>query len=136
MCAAFLITLGVLDLVDSVNTKPKPLLLLISLDGTRPQYFDLGLTPNMHKLASEGLFAPMSPVFPSITFPNHYSLVTGVYPETHGIVGNSFRDPLYNETFSYHSLDDNVNPKWWNNSEPIWITAEKAGLITDRKSVV
>lgn len=71
----------------------------------------------------------MIPSFPSITFPNHYTLVTGLYPESHGIVGNRFFDPTFNATFVYSKPEDNVESKWWN-AEPVWITAIKQGLKT------
>ena len=66
----------------------QPSVLIISLDGFRPDYIDVGVTPNLHRLRESGV-APeyMKPSFPSVTFPNHYTLVTGLYPESHGVVG-------------------------------------------------
>ena len=68
----------------------------------------------------------MKPIFPSITFPNHYSLVTGLYAESHGIVGNKFFDPDLNDTFYYKNSTKNGESKWWL-GEPIWVTAVKQG---------
>lgn len=75
--------------------------------------------------------------FPSITFPNHYTIVTGLYPETHGIVGNVFYDPIINDTFDYTSPDNNKQSFsfllikigfWWDLAEPLWISVVKQGF--------
>ena len=103
----------------------RPTLLFISIDGFRADYLDTVPAPNLHKLADGGVSGGMYPVFPSLTFPNHYSIVTGLYPAHHGIVSNVFRDPKYpNERFK--SSDDAVKEEshWWL-GEPIWVTAEK-----------
>jgi predicted AlkP superfamily pyrophosphatase or phosphodiesterase len=70
----------------------------------------------------------MLPSFPSVTFPNHFTLVTGLYPESHGIVGNSFWDTTFHEEFVVGSQVV-TQPKWWD-AEPIWVTAEKGGIRT------
>lgn len=69
----------------------------------------------------------MLPSFPSVTFPNHYTLVTGLYPESHGIVGNSFWDSELQEEFHTES-SISTQSKWWNSAEPLWVTAEKQGV--------
>lgn len=69
----------------------------------------------------------MTPSFPSVTFPNHFTLVTGLYPESHGVVGNSFWAPEYLETFFYHDRAHSMQPKWWA-GEPLWETAELQGV--------
>ena len=66
--------------------------MLISIDGFRADYLDRGITPNLSRLAGEGATGPMRPSFPSVTFPNHYTLVTGLHPDHHGIVGNNMID--------------------------------------------
>lgn len=71
----------------------------------------------------------MLPSFPSLTFPNHYTMVTGLYPESHGIVGNTFWDPKFNEEFYYTHPAHSMQPKWWG-GEPLWETTEKAGVKT------
>jgi len=81
----------------------------------------------LRKLASEGIYAPLLPVFPTKTFPNHYTLVTGLYPETHGIVSNTFFDPAFNATFHYDIDVDVADARWWG-GEPLWITCEKNNL--------
>lgn len=104
-----------------------PVTILISIDGFRPDYLQRGVTPNLSKLAAEGVSAPMRPSFPSKTFPNHWSIVTGRQPDHHGIVANSMEDLLRpGETFTMASDD----PYWWNAAEPIWVAAEKAGVRT------
>lgn len=102
-----------------------PVTILVSIDGFRPDYLDRGVTPNLSKLAAEGVSAAMRPSFPSKTFPNHWTLVTGLYPDHHGIVANKMEDAARpGETFTM-ATDD---PFWWNTAEPIWVDAEKAGI--------
>ena len=104
-----------------------PVTILVSIDGFRPDYLDRGVTPNLNRLKAGGVFAAMRPSFPSITFPNHWSLVTGLRPDRTGIVGNTMEDAARpGETFTMASDD----PFWWNAAEPIWVTAEKAGIRT------
>jgi predicted AlkP superfamily pyrophosphatase or phosphodiesterase len=103
----------------------RPLAVLISIDGFRPDYLSRGVTPTLSGLASAGATGPMRPSFPSVTFPNHYTLVTGLHPDHHGIVGNAFIDPVLGR-FSMQSKETG----WWDQAEPIWVTAEKAGLTT------
>jgi predicted AlkP superfamily pyrophosphatase or phosphodiesterase len=108
------------------RTRP-PVTLLISIDGFRFDYLTRGATPNLSRLARTGVSGPMRPYFPSLTFPNHWTLVTGKRPDRNGIVGNVMVDPRRpNETFTMASED----PFWWNEAEPIWVTAEKAGIRT------
>ncbi|KAJ3174441.1 hypothetical protein HK101_010963 [Irineochytrium annulatum] len=104
-----------------------PTVVLVSLDGFRAEYLTRGLTPQLAKMAYSGAIAEwMTPAFPSITFPNHYTLVTGLYPESHGIVGNVFYDPDMNDTFVYVDSSKNSQSKWWG-GEPLWVTSIKQG---------
>ncbi|KAJ4771993.1 Ectonucleotide pyrophosphatase/phosphodiesterase family member 3 [Rhynchospora pubera] len=98
--------------------------ILISSDGFRFGYQHKTSTPNIHRLIEEGTEARtgLIPIFPTITFPNHYSIVTGLYPPYHGIINNRFPDPITGETFT----TSNVNPKWWL-GEPIWQTVVDQG---------
>ncbi len=86
-------------------------------------------TPNLDRLAAEGRSVPegVIPVFPTKTFPNHYSIVTGLYPAEHGIVGNSMYDPELDDTFTIRDRDAIEDPAWWT-GEPIWTTAERNGI--------
>lgn len=84
--------------------------------------------PSLYISARRGSRAEyMTPAFPSVTFANHYSLVTGLYPESHGIIGNSFYDPILNASFYYKRPEDSWPSKWWG-GEPIWTTSVKQGV--------
>lgn len=100
-------------------------LILISIDAFRWDYLRKYDAPTLRALAAGGVHATrMTPSFPSKTFPNHYTLVTGLYPEHHGIVANWFYDPADNAKFDMGMLA----PRWWDGGEPIWVTAEKQGV--------
>ena len=102
-------------------------MLLVSLDGFRADYLDLGITPNLARLARDGVRADwMTPSYPSLTFPNHYTIVTGLRPDHHGIIHNTMRDAALG-TFSLSELDAVGDGRWWG-GEPIWVGAAKAGL--------
>ncbi|KAJ1567930.1 hypothetical protein HK405_004252 [Cladochytrium tenue] len=101
--------------------------ILVSLDGFRASYLSRGLTPQLAGLGRAGVRAEfLRPAFPSVTFPNHYTLVTGLYPEHHGIVGNVFFDSELNDTFVYTDKVKGGQSKWWG-GEPLWVTAVKQG---------
>uniref|UniRef100_A0A8C7Z032 Ectonucleotide pyrophosphatase/phosphodiesterase 2 n=1 Tax=Oryzias sinensis TaxID=183150 RepID=A0A8C7Z032_9TELE len=107
----------------------RPPLIMLSLDGFRASYLKKGksVIPNIHKLRTCGTSSPyIRPVYPSKTFPNLYTLATGLYPESHGIVGNTMHDPVFNATFSLRTREK-LNHRWWG-GQPIWITAEKQGV--------
>jgi len=104
--------------------------ILISLDGFRADFLNRGLTPTLNRFIQEGISPRyMTPSFPSVTFPNHYTLATGLYPESHGVVGNTFWDPELKEHFECCDGVIGINPKWWS-AEPIWVTAMKQGFPT------
>ncbi len=115
----------------SPGTKPAPggPLILISIDGFRWDYLQKYAPPTLKALAAGGVHAErMTPSFPSKTFPNHYTLVTGLRPEHHGVVSNYFHDPVLQASFNKNLPGDNADARWWSQGEPIWITAEKQGL--------
>jgi len=100
-------------------------LILVSIDGFRWDYLNRGVTPNLSALAAGGVRAErMLPSFPSITFPNHYTLVTGLYPDHHGIVNNTFEDAAAGGVFHMSSKDE----AWWDEGTPIWVSAERQGV--------
>ncbi|KAF9503081.1 hypothetical protein BS47DRAFT_1310273 [Hydnum rufescens UP504] len=104
--------------------------LMVSIDGLRADYIDRGLTPHLLDISRKGLRAKfMKPVFPTLTFPNHWSLMTGLYAESHGIVANNFYDPVSNSSFHYSDPTIHYNSSWWGGT-PIWETVSKAGLIS------
>lgn len=103
--------------------------ILISLDGFRWDYQQLTETPHLDALAASGVQAEsLIPVFPSKTFPSHYSAVTGLHPGNHGVVSNHMRDPRWEGDFRL-GTEELVKGRWWG-GEPIWTTANKQGLIT------
>lgn len=100
---------------------------ILSLDGFRYMYLDELSTPNLDAIAAEGVSGSLQPSYPSNTFPNHYSMATGLYPEHHGIVNNRF---WVDELNDYYKLGDSArvyNPAFYG-GEPIWNTAEKQGI--------
>ncbi len=104
-------------------------LVLISLDGFRWDYADrhAAAAPTLRALRREGAaLEALIPVFPSNTFPNHYTLVTGLYPARHGIVNNDFYEPESQQFFHYNQPARALDPRWWR-GEPIWVTAIKQG---------
>ncbi|HWF01863.1 MAG TPA: ectonucleotide pyrophosphatase/phosphodiesterase [Caulobacteraceae bacterium] len=113
--------------------KAQPALVVVSLDGFRAEYLERGLTPNLDAIAAGGVRAKaMRPAFPSVTGPNHYTLMTGLWPDHHGIVDNEFVDPaLPGMVFGGpHSDRVDADPRWWQGATPLWVTAERAGLKT------
>ena len=103
-------------------------LILVSLDGFRWDFMDLAETPALDSLVASGARAErLIPVFPTKTFPNHYTIVTGLYPEHHGIVANNFYDPLFESSFILADSETLFQWPWWE-GEPIWVTAERQGL--------
>ncbi|AWP20196.1 putative ectonucleotide pyrophosphatase/phosphodiesterase family member 1-like [Scophthalmus maximus] len=109
----------------------RPPLILVSLDGFRSGYLnDHGShLPIIGRLRNAGTTTPyLRPVYPTKTFPNHYSIVTGLYPESHGIVDNKMYDVTRNAFFSLKS-QEKFSPKWYQ-GEPVWITAMRQKLKT------
>uniref|UniRef100_A0AAR2L6Q0 SMB domain-containing protein n=1 Tax=Pygocentrus nattereri TaxID=42514 RepID=A0AAR2L6Q0_PYGNA len=107
----------------------RPPLIMLSIDGFRASYVKRGNTviPNIEKLRTCGTHAPyMRPVYPSKTYPNLYTIATGLYPESHGIVGNSMHDPVFDATFNLRGKEK-LNHRWWG-GQPIWITSVKQGV--------
>ena len=103
-------------------------LLLVSLDGFRHDYMALHHPPTLEALAQSGVKADaLIPQFPSLTFPNHYSIVTGLRPENHGIVANEIRDAALPGVFSPKNTEVVNDGRWWG-GEPIWVTAERQGV--------
>ena len=107
---------------------PRPYVLVVSFDGFRHDYLDRVSTPNFDKLKSEGSSAEsLISVFPSFTFPNHYSIATGTYAGTHGLIANSFYRKDFNASYSMRKKNTVVDGKWYG-AEPIWVTAERQGI--------
>ena len=129
-CAVLLALISLASPALAQEAEP-PVTILISIDGMRPDYLERGLTPNLVEFRRRGVAATMRPSFPSKTFPNHYTIVTGKRPDRNGIVGNLMIDPARpDQKFSMGDARQALDPFWWQEAEPVWITAEKAGLRT------
>jgi predicted AlkP superfamily pyrophosphatase or phosphodiesterase len=103
-------------------------LILISLDGFRWDYLEKAPSPHLHGLVGRGIRARgLIPSFPTVTFPNHYTVVTGLYPGHHGIVGNNMRDPSTGRSFAPSKKSEVRDGMWWQGATPLWVTAERAG---------
>ena len=102
---------------------------LVSMDGFRWDYAKQFKLQNLKKIAAEGVHAKsMKPSYPSKTFPNHYSIVTGLYPDHHGIINNVFYDAALNESFSLSS-DAKTDSRYYGGN-PIWNLSEQQGVKT------
>ncbi|QHB70757.1 ectonucleotide pyrophosphatase/phosphodiesterase [Stenotrophomonas rhizophila] len=112
-----------------VATPAAPKLLLVSIDGLRADMLDRGITPNLSRLVDGGVRARwMTPSYPSLTFPNHYTLVTGLRPDHHGIIHNSMHEDALG-SFRLSKREAVTDARWWG-GEPIWVGAENAGVRT------
>ena len=138
LCAVLCLTLFVAGYIgwtighrgSSPYSLNRPRLLVISMDGFKPSYITdfFASTPNLRSLMSSGISASrLNPVFPSSTFPNHFSLVTGLYPPSHGIVANRMYNASSDEYFDVRSTA--IESHWWL-GEPVWCTAKKWGVST------
>ncbi len=107
----------------------KPYVILVSLDGFRYDYAKRYHANHLLALGRRGASAPqgMLPAYPSITFPNHYTIITGLYPEHHGIVANGFYDPVRKEVYSYHDAKSVADGSWYGGT-PLWVLAEQQGM--------
>ncbi|VDB91851.1 unnamed protein product [Peniophora sp. CBMAI 1063] len=107
----------------------KRTVLVVSIDGLRADYLDRGFTPHLLDIAKQGLRAKyMKPIFPTLTFPNHWALMTGLYAESHGIVANNFWDAATDSEFHYNQIASCWKAHWWY-GEPMWETVGKLGRI-------
>ena len=118
------------SLASENQASERPIVVLLSLDGFSADYLDRypNQNTNLKRLADSGLAASgLVPGFPSSTFPNHYSIVTGLYPGRHGIIGNGFYDRSRNARYR---LGDRkvVEDGTWYGGEPLWVAVEKAGM--------
>jgi len=108
---------------------PPPPLILISFDGFRWDYRRTYSAPNINRLAARGVTADLIPSYPSKTFPNHYSIVTGLYPGHHGIIANTIKDPPTGRRLSMSNSIENGDAMWWG-GEPIWVTVQRGGMLS------
>lgn len=121
-CIAFLL---LVNLSCSTHNHRDRYVVVLSMDGFRADYPDRAYTPTLDSLAAVGVRATFRPSFPSVTFPNHYSMATGLHPDHHGLVNNFFYAP---DLDSIYRMAD-PTPGFYG-GEPIWNTAEKQGVRT------
>ena len=116
---------------NAPEQQQKHYVVMVSLDGFRYDYAKKYGAKHLLAIGAKGASAPegMIPAFPSLTFPNHYTLVTGLYPEHHGIVANSFYDPDRKQVYSYRDPRTVADGSWYG-GVPLWSLAEKQGMRT------
>ena len=115
--------------VESLAQVSTPPVVMLSLDGFRHDYLQRGHSPNLRKFAQSGLAAKgLIPAFPTSTFTNHYSIVTGLYPGKHGIIGNTFYDRERAATYRMTNRRAVEDGRWYF-GEPLWVAVEKSGGI-------
>lgn len=108
-------------------------LIVILADGFRYDYLDEPgqELPGFQRMLRDGVRAQyVQPVFPTISIPNWYSIASGLYVESHGMMGNHFWDPVTKEMYHYAPSNTSFEPRWWNGGEPIWVTAERNSIRT------
>jgi predicted AlkP superfamily pyrophosphatase or phosphodiesterase len=106
-----------------------PIVILVSIDGWRWDYTTRFQPPAISRLALHGVQAEgLIPAFPSKTFPNHYTIITGLHPATHGVTSNNMIDPRLPGRFTLSDRDVQQDSRWWG-GEPLWVTAERQGRI-------
>lgn len=113
----------------SACAKNDQVTVIISLDGFRWDYTQWYDTPFLDRMAQEGVEAALIPSYPSKTFPNHYTLATGLYPDHHGIIGNKFINRATGKKFSLSNREVKHDARYYG-GEPIWLTAQRQGLRT------
>jgi predicted AlkP superfamily pyrophosphatase or phosphodiesterase len=124
ICVALLASFG----CSAAPPSLRPVVILISIDGFRWDYFDRFKPPALSALAAAGVRSEgLIPQFPSKTYPNHYSIVTGLRPAHHGILSNTMLDAAIPARFTLSDRAVLADPRWWG-GEPIWNTAERQGL--------
>ena len=103
--------------------------ILVSIDGFRNDYLQRGLTPTLAAMAANGVRAEyMRPSYPSITFPNHYTLVTGLRPDHHGVIANFMTDPdIPGVRFSMFDPATVGDERWWDGGKPLWTSVREQG---------
>ncbi len=132
-----IVVLGSVILLTLVQCQPNQrsrdhdaYVVMLSMDGFRWDYADRVHTPNLDRIAQNGVKAEyVMPAFPSNTFPNHYTMATGLYPDNHGLVNNNFYCPELDMVYTMRDREAVENGIFYG-GEPIWVTAEKQGMTS------
>ena len=115
---------------NNAEAMTKPYVIMISTDGFRYDYAKKYNAENLLKLSNEGIQAKaMIPSYPSITFPNHWSLITGLYPSHHGLIDNFFYDYQRKEAYAMSNRKNAEDGSWYG-GVPLWSLAEKQNMVT------
>jgi len=115
--------------INEFRHLPAEYLVLVSFDGFRADYLDLYETPAFDRVIERGVWAEgLIPPYPSLTFPSHFTIATGLWPGSHGLVANRFYDPIRDDEYNYREPAD-VGEGSWYSGEPIWATAENQGMV-------
>ncbi len=114
---------------NSIAQQKKPYVILISADGFRYDYAEKYKATHLLELSKNGVqAASMIPSYPSVTFPNHYTIATGLYPSHHGLVNNTFYDKVKKDKYSM-GAKDKVRDGSWYGGTPLWVLAEQQQLL-------
>ena len=129
MKRSFLVLVLLLSVWTATFSQEKePIVILISLDGFRYDYVERFQPENLSRFIAEGTSAKgLIPSFPTKTFPNHYTIATGMLPEHHGLVDNAFYEPAKNQVYTMGNRDI-VQDGYWYGGTPIWVLAEQQGI--------
>ncbi|MBQ5402701.1 MAG: alkaline phosphatase family protein, partial [Bacteroidales bacterium] len=129
MKKAFIIALALILVLASCGRSSKGrYVVILSMDGFRYDLPQMYNTPTLDSVAKVGVFSVICPVYPSMTLPNHYSMATGLWPDHHGIVGNTFYDSELDTIFAVGRYDTRSNADLYG-GEPIWNTAARQGIL-------
>lgn len=124
-----LVLLGCALILLGCSSPNDTYIVIVSMDAFRWDYTELLDTPGLDEIAKDGITCVMEPSYPASTFPNHYTIATGLVPDHHGIINGSFYNPDTNMAFSMGDSLARYNPEYYL-GEPIWVTAEKAFIKT------
>jgi len=118
------------DILGHIQQKDRKVILIL-VDGVRYDYVKDPSLKGFSRMARRGVKAEyVQPIFPSNSYPNWYTIITGLYGESHGMVQNFMYDPVEKDTFMMFPHPNASHPHWWNRAEPLWVTAEKQGVRT------
>jgi predicted AlkP superfamily pyrophosphatase or phosphodiesterase len=124
-----ILILAVASAVFTIFSNKEQYVVLVSMDAFRWDYDQIYNTPNLDRFSNEGVKAKsLVASFPTMTFPNHYSIATGLYPDNHGLINNTFYAPDLEKLYRIGDRSMVENGDFYG-GEPIWTTAEKNGII-------